>query len=103
MPKFLTIGYGDQAGYDRTPEAARQAAHAHDAALVRRGVEKIREVRRVIIVGNRLRWWRRGPAVEGLSGDLPRLAELLTLNKNPDLIGKPVRGVVSRLEREFAP
>jgi hypothetical protein len=38
MPKFVTIGYGDQAGYDRTPEAARQAAHAHDAALVRRGV-----------------------------------------------------------------
>jgi hypothetical protein len=37
MPKFITIGYGDQAGYDRTSEAARKAAHAHDAILVRRG------------------------------------------------------------------
>ncbi|MFZ0664703.1 MAG: YciI family protein [Acidimicrobiales bacterium] len=33
MPKFLTIGYGDQAGYDRTGEDLRNAAHAHDAGL----------------------------------------------------------------------
>lgn len=33
MPKFLTIGYGDQAGYDRTPPAVRDAAHEHDAKL----------------------------------------------------------------------
>jgi hypothetical protein len=38
MPKFITIGYGDQAGYDRTPEAIRQAAHDHDAYLRERGV-----------------------------------------------------------------
>ena len=38
MPKFITIGYGDQAGYDRTPEAIRQAAHDHDASLRKRGV-----------------------------------------------------------------
>lgn len=38
MPRFITIGYGDQAGYDRTPEPVRQAAHAHDAALKQRGV-----------------------------------------------------------------
>lgn len=38
MPKFITIGYGDQAGYDRTPEAIRQAAHQHDAYLRGRGV-----------------------------------------------------------------
>ena len=38
MPKFITIGYGDQAGYDRTPEAVRQAAHDHDASLRERGV-----------------------------------------------------------------
>ncbi len=38
MPKFITIGYGDQAGYDRTPEAVRQAAHEHDAYLRERGV-----------------------------------------------------------------
>ncbi len=33
MPKFITIGYGDQAGYDRTPKAVRDAAHAEDAKL----------------------------------------------------------------------
>lgn len=37
MATFVTIGYGDQAGYDRTPEAIRQAAHAHDESLVRAG------------------------------------------------------------------
>ncbi len=38
MPKFVTIGYGDQKGYDATPKAVRDAAHAHDAELVRGGV-----------------------------------------------------------------
>ena len=38
MPRYITIGYGDQAGYDRTPPDIRQAAHDHDAALMRRGV-----------------------------------------------------------------
>ena len=33
MPKFVTIGYGDEAGYNRTPAAVRNAAHAHDARL----------------------------------------------------------------------
>jgi hypothetical protein len=33
MPKFVTIGYGDQAGYDRTPEPVRDAAHRQDAKL----------------------------------------------------------------------
>lgn len=37
VPKFVTIGYGDQAGYDRTPSALRDAAHAQDAALRGRG------------------------------------------------------------------
>jgi hypothetical protein len=37
MPTFITIGYGDRAGYDRTPEPLRAAAHANDAALVSRG------------------------------------------------------------------
>lgn len=37
MPKFLTIGYGDRAGYDRTPENIRNAAHAHDASLQKQG------------------------------------------------------------------
>lgn len=33
MAKFITIGYGDEAGYERTNPAARNAAHAHDAKL----------------------------------------------------------------------
>jgi hypothetical protein len=37
MPKFVTIGYGDRAGYDRTSPALRDAAHANDEALKRRG------------------------------------------------------------------
>ena len=31
MPKFITIAYGDRAGYDRTPQPVRDAAHAQDA------------------------------------------------------------------------
>lgn len=38
MPKFITIGYGDQAGYDRTPLSVRNAAHAHDKQLQEDGV-----------------------------------------------------------------
>ena len=37
MPRFVTIGYGDQAGYDRTPPDVRAAAHAHDEELKGRG------------------------------------------------------------------
>lgn len=37
MALFVTIGYGDAAGYDRTDPAARDAAHAHDDALRRGG------------------------------------------------------------------
>ncbi|MFC3166196.1 YciI family protein [Ciceribacter thiooxidans] len=37
MPKFLTIGYGDRAGYDRTPEQIRAAAHEQDAKLIAEG------------------------------------------------------------------
>jgi hypothetical protein len=33
MATFITIGYGDRAGYDRTAPAVREAAHAHDARL----------------------------------------------------------------------
>lgn len=39
MPKFVTIGYGDREGYDRTDRAVRDAAHAHDARLREQGVE----------------------------------------------------------------
>ena len=39
MAKFITIGYGDQEGYDRTDAAVRDAAHAHDARLSSAGVE----------------------------------------------------------------
>jgi hypothetical protein len=37
MPKFFTIGYGDRAGYDRTPQVVRDAAHEQDAKLVSEG------------------------------------------------------------------
>ena len=37
MPKFVTIGYGDEAGYNRTKSEVRDAAHAHDATLVKSG------------------------------------------------------------------
>jgi hypothetical protein len=37
MPKFITIGYGDREGYDRTPKPLRDAAHAHDERLRRSG------------------------------------------------------------------
>jgi hypothetical protein len=33
MPKFITVGYGDEKGYERTDRAVRDAAHAHDAKL----------------------------------------------------------------------
>ncbi len=33
MAKFLTIGYGDAAGYERTDPSVREAAHEHDARL----------------------------------------------------------------------
>lgn len=33
MAKFITIGYGDSAGYERTDPALREAAHAQDARL----------------------------------------------------------------------
>ena len=37
MPKFMTIGYGDREGYNRTDAAVRDAAHAHDAWLRKAG------------------------------------------------------------------
>jgi hypothetical protein len=37
MPKFVTIGYGDEAGYRRTAAPIRDAAHAQDAALEKAG------------------------------------------------------------------
>ncbi|HEY5821667.1 MAG TPA: YciI family protein [Propionibacteriaceae bacterium] len=33
MATFVTIGYGDREGYDRTEPAVRDAAHADDARL----------------------------------------------------------------------
>jgi hypothetical protein len=37
MAKFLTIGYGDQKGYDATSEDIRNKAHSFDAGLVKDG------------------------------------------------------------------
>ena len=39
MAKFVTIGYGDRAGYERLDPALRDAAHAHDARLSAGGAE----------------------------------------------------------------
>jgi hypothetical protein len=33
VPRFVTIGYGDRAGYDRIDRAIRDAAHQHDERL----------------------------------------------------------------------
>ena len=37
MARFVTIGYGDRAGYDRTDPAIRDAAHQHDERLLAEG------------------------------------------------------------------
>lgn len=37
MPHYLTIGYGDRAGYERTPQDQRDLAHAQDRALLAAG------------------------------------------------------------------
>lgn len=37
--KFVTIGYGEREGYDRTDAAVREEAHAHDGRLRAAGVE----------------------------------------------------------------
>jgi hypothetical protein len=33
VAKFITVGYGDEAGYKRTEPSLREAAHAHDARM----------------------------------------------------------------------
>lgn len=38
MATFITIGYGDREGYDRTEPDIRAEAHAHDARLRADGV-----------------------------------------------------------------
>ena len=37
MATFITIGYGDETGYERTPPYVRDEAHAHDDRLVAGG------------------------------------------------------------------
>ena len=37
MPKFITIGYGDKDGYERTEKSARDRAHDQDKTLRREG------------------------------------------------------------------
>jgi hypothetical protein len=39
MAKFVTIGYGDEAGYEGTAQRVRDAAHAHDSRLLAAGAE----------------------------------------------------------------
>lgn len=37
MATFITVGYGDESGYERTDPSVRGAAHANDARLKARG------------------------------------------------------------------
>ena len=37
MPRFITIGYGDEAGYAATDDQVLAAAHRNDGRLVERG------------------------------------------------------------------
>jgi len=37
MPKFVTIGYGDEAGYEHTSPDVRARAHEHDRRLLSAG------------------------------------------------------------------
>jgi hypothetical protein len=39
VAKFVTIGYGDQEGYNRTDATLRDEAHAHDARLREAGAD----------------------------------------------------------------
>ena len=39
MARFMTVGYGDREGYDRTDPAVLDAAHAHDDRLRSDGTE----------------------------------------------------------------
>jgi hypothetical protein len=39
MARFMTIGYGDREGYDRTDPQVRDAAHAHDERLRAEGAD----------------------------------------------------------------
>jgi hypothetical protein len=39
MPRFVTIGYGDEAGYEKTDKVLRTQAHAHDAKLKQAGAQ----------------------------------------------------------------
>lgn len=38
MTTFITIGYGDRAGYDQTDSAVRDEAHSHDARMRESGI-----------------------------------------------------------------
>lgn len=71
MPRFVTIGYGDEAGYDRTPAPVRDAAHAHDAGLQSKGTPMGRAGRAVQV---------RNPSGQGVqTTDGPFLAAPLPL------------------------
>ena len=37
MAKFITVGYGDERGYEQTAPPLRNAAHAHDARMKAEG------------------------------------------------------------------
>lgn len=57
MPKFITIGYGDEAGYQRTAPDIVNAAHAHDDVLQQNGA----------VMALRVRLFRCGTLTQGAS------------------------------------
>jgi hypothetical protein len=69
MPKYVTIGYGDRAGYDRTAPEVREAAHVQDARL-RAGGALIGIARPPVLVRN--------PGATGVEADYgPYMASAL--------------------------
>jgi hypothetical protein len=59
MPKFVTIGYGDQTGYERTPASIRDEAHEQDAKLLAEGLWLVSRANRCKCAIPRLPTWKR--------------------------------------------
>lgn len=77
MPRFITIGYGDAAGYNRTAQSVRDAAHAQDAKLRSEGAV-------IGIAGNPVQV--RNPEARDLqTRDGPFMSSALPINFTPSM------------------
>lgn len=70
MSTFIAIGYGDQAGYDRTDPAVRDQAHAQDDRLAKGGARIGRAGRPVQVRNPEMRGIQRRSGAF-MSSDLP--------------------------------